>query len=76
MAQLHFLSYYLKRNKWVLLNPIRAKVTLGLRVLSVDDLGFRHRGGTLFMAYLRTKESLAGQSGSVPLSTLGVEALP
>jgi hypothetical protein len=60
----------------VALNPIRAKVTLGLRVLSVDDLGFRHRGGTLYMAYLRTKESLAGQSGSVPLSTLGVEAIP
>ena len=27
------------------LNPIRAKVTLALRVLSVDDLGFDHRGG-------------------------------
>ena len=34
----------------VTLNPIRAKVSLGLRVLSVDDLGFDHRGGTLFMA--------------------------
>ena len=37
------------------LNPIRAKVSLGLRVLSVDDLGFDHRGGTLFMAYLRNE---------------------
>ena len=27
------------------LNPIRAKVSLGMRVLSVDDLGFAHRGG-------------------------------
>jgi hypothetical protein len=59
----------------VALNPIRAKVSLGLRVLSVDDLGFRHRGGTLFMAYLRTKESLAGRAASVPLSQLGVESL-
>jgi hypothetical protein len=59
----------------VALNPIRAKVSLGLRVLSVDDLGFRHRGGTLFMAYLRTKESLAGRAGAVELSTLGVESL-
>lgn len=59
----------------VALNPIRAKVTLGLRVLSVDDLGFRHRGGTLFMAYLRNKESLAGRAGEVPLSALGVEGL-
>jgi hypothetical protein len=59
----------------VALNPIRAKVSLGLRVLSVDDLGFRHRGGTLFMAYLRNKESLAGLAASVPLSELGVETV-
>ena len=57
------------------LNPIRAKVSLSLRVLSVDDLGFSHRGGTLFMAYLRNKESLAGRAASVPLSQLGVEGL-
>ena len=43
------------------LNPIRAKVSLGLRVLSVNDLGFAHKGGTLFMAYLQRKEQLAGE---------------
>jgi hypothetical protein len=59
----------------VALNPIRAKVSLGLRVLSVDDLGFQHRGGTLFMAYLRNKEALAGRAASVSLSQLGVEGL-
>jgi hypothetical protein len=59
----------------VALNPIRAKVSLGLRVLSVDDLGFKHRGGTLFMAYLRNKEGLAGSAGTVELSALGVEGL-
>ena len=59
----------------VALNPIRAKVSLGLRVLSVDDLGFAHRGGTLFMAYLRNKESLARRATSVQLSDLGVEGL-
>jgi hypothetical protein len=59
----------------VALNPIRAKVSLSLRVLSVDDLGFKHRGGTLFMAYLRNKEALAAASQSVPLSQLGVESL-
>jgi hypothetical protein len=58
------------------LNPIRAKVTLGLRVLSVDDLGFAHRGASLFMSYLRNKESLAGRSGGVGLSTLGLRELP
>jgi hypothetical protein len=57
------------------LNPIRAKVSLGLRVLSLDDLGFKHRGGTLFMAYLRNKESLAGQASPVQLSDLGVKGL-
>jgi len=54
------------------LNPIRAKVTLGMRVLSVDDLGFAHRGGSLFMAYVRAKESLVGRSRSVALSNLGI----
>lgn len=58
------------------LNPIRAKVSLGLRVLSIDDLGFRHRGGTLFMAYLRNKEALAGRAASVSLSSLGIGGLP
>ena len=42
------------------LNPIRAKVSLGMRVLSVNDLGFEHKGGSLFMAYLQQKEQLAG----------------
>jgi hypothetical protein len=59
----------------VALNPIRAKVSLGLRVLSVDDLGFRHRGGSLFMAHLRNKEALAGRAASVPLSQLGIETI-
>lgn len=58
------------------LNPIRAKVSLGLRVLSVDDLGFGHRGGTLFMSYLRTKEGLADRAGSLALSALGIEGVP
>jgi hypothetical protein len=59
----------------VSLNPIRAKVSLSLRVLSVDDLGFQHRGGTLFMAYLRNREGLAGRAGAVELSALGVEGI-
>jgi hypothetical protein len=54
------------------LNPIRAKVSLGLRVLSVDDLGFEHPGGHLFMAYLSNKEQLASQATSVALTVLGL----
>lgn len=54
------------------LNPIRAKLSLGLRVLSVDDLGFAHKGGSLFMAYLQSKERLAGRAVGGSLSALGI----
>ena len=58
------------------LNPIRAKVSLGLRVLSTDDLGFTHRGGTIFISYLRTREQLAGKAASASLASLGISGLP
>lgn len=57
------------------LNPIRAKISLGLRVLSVSDLGFAHRGGSLFMAYLQNKEQLAARSAGGALSTLGIGSI-
>lgn len=57
------------------LNPIRAKVSIGLRVLSVDDLGFAHKGGSLFMSYLQTKERLAGKAQAGSFSTLGIGGL-
>ena len=56
------------------LSPIRAKVSLGMRVLNVNDLGFDHRGGNLFMAYLRTKEQMATRTtGS--LDQLGITGI-
>jgi hypothetical protein len=58
------------------LNPIRAKVSIGMRSLSVDDLGFQHRGGGLFMAYLSAQEALARRAPGGALGDLGVEALP
>jgi hypothetical protein len=58
------------------LNPIRAKVSLGLHVLTTDDLGYSHRGGTLFLAYLRTRESLAARVPGATLQALGVSGLP
>jgi hypothetical protein len=58
------------------LNPIRAKVSLGLRVLNVDDLGFDHPGGQIFMAYLSSKELLASQVANVAISVLGLGGLP
>lgn len=54
------------------LNPIRAKVSLGMRVLNVNDLGFAHKGGSLFMAYLQTKEQLAQRSRNGAFSALGI----
>ena len=58
------------------LNPIRAKVSLGMRVLNVDDLGFSHPGGHIFMSYLTNKEQLASQAASVAISVLGLGGLP
>jgi len=58
------------------LNPIRAKVSLGMHVLSVDDLGFDHKGGSMFMIYLQQKEQLARRSQAGALSTLGIGSIP
>jgi hypothetical protein len=58
------------------LNPTRAKVSLGMRVLSVDDLGFQHKGGSLFMSYLQNKEQLAAKVASGSFATLGIGGIP
>lgn len=57
------------------LNPIRAKVSLGMRVLTVDDLGFDTRGGGLSMAYLLGKERLAAKNKAGTFKTLGINAV-
>jgi len=58
------------------LNPIRAKVSLGMRVLSIDDLGFDEKGGNLFMVYQQQKERLAGLSQSGTFHDLGIGGIP
>ena len=58
------------------LNPIRAKVSLGLRVLSVNDLGFAPKGGSLFMSYQQQKEALAALTGGAALSNFGIGGIP
>ncbi|HTG17471.1 MAG TPA: hypothetical protein VK747_19635, partial [Blastocatellia bacterium] len=60
----------------VALNPIRAKVSLGMRVLSVNDLGFDHKGGNLFVSYLKQKEQLASRLRGGALGTLGLTGIP
>jgi hypothetical protein len=57
------------------LNPIRAKVSLGMRVLTIDDLGFTHKGGSLFMSYLQNKEQLATRSQGGAFSALGIAGI-
>lgn len=58
------------------LNPIRAKISLGMRVLSVDDLGFAHRGGSLFLSYLTAKEQLAAGAAAGSFGSLGISGIP
>lgn len=60
----------------VALNPIRAKVSLGLRVLTVDDLGAGTRGGGLFMSYLARKEQLASRAARGSFAALGIPGIP
>jgi hypothetical protein len=50
------------------LNPIRAKVSLGMRVLNYSDLGLLSVGGGLFMAHQVMKEVMATIGG---VNTLG-----
>jgi hypothetical protein len=58
------------------LNPLRAKVSLSLRVLSIDDLGFDHRGSGVFMSHLIVKEQMAARNRGGTFSAFGITGLP
>ena len=58
------------------LNPIRAKVSLGMRVLSIDDLGFTDKGGSLYMVYQQQKETLAKLYQGGTFAALGIRGIP
>jgi hypothetical protein len=51
-----------------LLNPIQAKVTVSLRVLTYDDLGLLSVGGGLFMVHQVAKEVMAGLGSTLSFS--------
>lgn len=55
------------------LNPIRAKVSLGMRVLNYSDLPWQGRGAKLFLKHHQMKEQMARQ-GSIrnPAAVTGV----
>lgn len=58
------------------LNPILAKVSFGLRVLSIDDLDFNSKGGSLFLIYQQQKERFAAQAVAGSLGALGLGGIP
>jgi len=58
------------------LNPIRAKVSLRMRVLSVFDIGFDTKGGNLYLLYQKQKEALSSQSPNGTFGTLGIGGIP
>lgn len=58
------------------LNPIRAKVSLSLRVLSVNDLPFSHKGSALYLIYQQQKEKLAQSAASGTFGALGISGIP
>jgi hypothetical protein len=58
------------------LNPIRAKVSLGLRVLTVNDLNFSTKGGSIYMTYFQQKERLASRATEGTLGALGITRIP
>jgi hypothetical protein len=58
------------------LNPIRAKVSLGMRVLNINDVGFVHKAGSLFMSYFQQKEQLAAKRAGGGFGPLGIGGIP
>jgi hypothetical protein len=56
------------------LNPIRAKISLGLRVLNYGDLPWGQRSARLFLAHHKAKERMA-QKGTInnPTAATGID---
>ena len=52
------------------LNPIRAKVSLEMRVLNVNDTGFLNPAGMIYMVYQIQKEALALRNASLTSGNL------
>jgi hypothetical protein len=57
------------------LNPIRAKVSIGMRVLSVNDVGFEAKAGSLYMIYQQQKERLASLAPNGSFANLGIKGI-
>lgn len=57
------------------LNPIRARVSLGMRALSIDDLAFGSKGAELFMVAARRRDQMAKRR-SPNMQALGLTGVP
>lgn len=57
------------------LNPIRAKISLGLRVLTIDDVDFSSVGGSIYLTYQQRKEQLAAKAPAGSLSAFGISGV-
>lgn len=57
------------------LNPIRASINLAMKVMTMTDFGFDHKGGSLYLAYQQQKEHLAGKYKPGDLSALGINQI-
>jgi hypothetical protein len=53
------------------LNPIRAKVSLGLRVLNYNDLPLTHPGYSIFLVHQTVKETMAAMGSISSLAAVG-----
>jgi hypothetical protein len=54
------------------LNPIRASLSIGMKILTVSDLPAGHRGADLYMAHLAQKERLAAAARGTGIGSLGL----
>ncbi|HEX9932272.1 MAG TPA: hypothetical protein VGB08_05470 [Allosphingosinicella sp.] len=57
------------------LNPIRARISLGLRLLSIDDLAYGSKGAELFMVSLKRREQLSRRKPPA-IQSLGLRSAP
>jgi hypothetical protein len=57
------------------LNPIRAKINLGLRVLTIDDVDFSSVGGSIYLIYQQRKEQLAAKAPPGSLAAFGISGV-
>jgi len=57
------------------LNPLRAKISMSMRVLTVNDLGIDNKGGNLAMLYHQRKEQMALLAKGA-LAALGLQGAP